>query len=205
MTRMTPPLLTKGRYTLVSPFVAEGTVLYTCTALRTFGECEVAGEDVLNDVYIKHNLTLADYNRDLSAGALLVTLMSETEPPIFVPDTYIESYPNLSDVTYNHIVLTASLGAVPDFLNFEFLKSQMSSLISDVIGLEPDVQIARAISTGIVTPEQHEAMEVGRQAAITLRTTDRAKAILLEQKCTRLEEQNRMLVELLQSHEIIPY
>lgn len=205
MTRMTPPLLTKGRYTLVSPFVAEGTVLYTCTALRTFGECEVAGEDVLNDVYIKHNLTLADYNRDLSAGALLVTLMSETEPPIFVPDTYIESYPNLSDVTYNHIVLTASLGAVPDFLNFEFLKSQMSSLISDVIGLEPEVQIARAISTGIVTPEQHEAMEVGRQAAITLRTTDRAKAILLEQKCTRLEEQNRMLVELLQSHEIIPY
>lgn len=204
MTRMTPPLLTKGRYTLVSPFVAEGTVLYTCTALRTFAECEVAGEDVLTDVYLKHSLSQTEYNRDLSAGALLVTLMSETEPPIFVPDTYIESYPNLSDVTYNHIVLTASLGAVPDFLNFEFLKAQMRSLISDVIGLEPTVQIARAISSGIVTPEQHEAMEVGRVAAIKLRTTDRAKAIVLEQKCTRLEEQNKILVQLLQQHGIIP-
>lgn len=204
MTRMTPPLLTKGRYTLVSPFVAEGTVLYTCTALRTFSECEIAGEDVLNDVYLNANLTQADYNRDLAAGALLVTLMSETEAPIFVPDTYIESYPNLSDVTYNHIVLTASLGAVPDFLNLEFLKAQMSALVSDVIGLEPTVQIARAISSGIITPEQHEAMEVGRQAAIKLRTTDRAKAIDLQNKCTRLEEQNKILVELLQANDIIP-
>jgi len=204
MARMTPPLLTKGRYTLVSPFVAEGTVLYTCTALRTFAECEVAGEDVLTDVYLKYNLSQTEYNRDLAKGALLVTLMSETQPPIFVPDTYIESYPNLSDVTYNHIVLTASLGAVPDFLNLEFLKAQMRSLISDVIGLEPTVQVARAISSGIITPEQHEAMEVGRQSAIKLRTTDRANAIVLQKKCTRLEEQNKILVELLQQHNIIP-
>ena len=129
MARMTPPLLTKGRYTLVNPFVAEDTVLYTCTALRTFAECEVAGENVLQDVYLKHNLTEREYNRDLDAGALLVTLMSETQPPIFVPDTYIESYPNLSDVVYNHVVLTVSLGSVPDFLNFDFLKAQMAALV----------------------------------------------------------------------------
>jgi len=204
MTRMTPPLLTKGRYTLVSPFVTEDTVLYTCTALRTFAECEVAGEDVLNEVYVKIGLSQVEYNRDLAAGALLVTLMSETEPPIFVPDTYIESYPNLSDVTYNHIVLAVTLGAVPDFLNFDFLKAQMASLVSDVIGVEPAVQLARAISSGIVTPEQHEALEVGRQAAIKLRTTDRAKALELQTKCTRLEEQNKILVELLQENGIIP-
>lgn len=204
MARMTPPLLTKGRYTLVDPFVAEGTVLYICTALRTFPECEIAGEDVLNDVYIKIGLTAKEYNRDLAAGALLVTLMSETHPPIFVPDTYIESYPNLSDVTYNHIVVTASLGSVPDFLNFEFLKAQVAGVISDVIGVAPNVQIARAISTGLVTPEQHEAMEVGRLAAIKTRTTDRANAIVLQNKCTRLEEQNRILMQLLQENEIIP-
>lgn len=204
MARMTPPLLTKGRYTLVNPFVAEDTVLYTCTALRTFAECEVAGENVLQDVYLKHNLTEREYNRDLDAGALLVTLMSETQPPIFVPDTYIESYPNLSDVVYNHVVLTVSLGSVPDFLNFDFLKAQMAALVSDVIGVTPEVQLARAISSGIVTPEQHEAMEVGRQAAIKLRTTDRAKNVELQNKCTRLEEQNKILVELLQQHNIIP-
>jgi hypothetical protein len=155
-------------------------------------------------VYLKHNLTEREYNRDLDAGALLVTLMSETQPPIFVPDTYIESYPNLSDVVYNHVVLTVSLGSVPDFLNFDFLKAQMAALVSDVIGVTPEVQLARAISSGIVTPEQHEAMEVGRQAAIKLRTTDRAKNVELQNKCTRLEEQNKILVELLQQHGIIP-
>lgn len=204
MARMTPPLLTKGRYTLIDPFVAEGTVLYTCTALRTFPECEIAGEDVLNDVYIRKGLTEREYTRDLAANALLVTLMSDTQAPIFVPDTYIESYPSLSDVTYNHVVLTASLGSVPDFLNFEFLKAQMRAVVSDVIGVEPDVQIARAISTGVVTPEQHEVMEVGRLAAIKLRTTDRAKTLELQNKCIRLEEQNQILMQLLQDHGLLP-
>lgn len=204
MARMTPPLLTKGRYTLINPFVAEPTVLYTCTALRTFAECEVAGEDVLTDVYLAKGLTQAQYTRDLADGALLVTLMSETEPPIFVPDTYIESYPNLTDVIYNHVVLTASLASVPDFLNFDFLKAQIASVVSDVIGVEPEVKIVRAISSGVVTPEQHEAMEVGRLAAIRLRTTDRAKLIDLQNKVTRLEEQNRILVEILQQNNLLP-
>lgn len=204
MKKLTPPLLTAGRYTLSTPFSTDGTVLYTCTALRTFAECEVAGLDVLDEIYIKNGLSASDYRRDVTAKALLVTLMSATEPPIFVPDTYIESYPNLSDVKYNHIILTVSLGAVPDFMNFTFLQNQMQALVSDVIGVEPEVKVMRGISSGAVTPTQHESMEIGRQAAIVVRTTDRANSIVLQRKLTRLEEQNKILVKLLQDNNIIP-
>lgn len=204
MKKMTPPLLTKGRYTLIQPFTTDAAVLYTCASLRTFKECEVAGLDVLNEVYIENGLVASDYQRDYKAGALLVTLMSNTESPIFVPDTYIESYPNLGEVTYNHIILAISLGAIPDFLNLTFLQSQIQAITSDVIGITSEVKLVRADSFGVITPEEHEAMEVARLAAIRLRTTDRAKSIDLQRKCSRLEEQNLILVKLLQDNNIIP-
>lgn len=197
MAKLTPPLLTKGRYTLISPFVAETTVLYTCTAIRTFSECRDSGINVLDTYYIPLGLGVGEYTRDLNAGANLITLYSEESVAIHVPDTYIESYPNLGQVNYNHVVLSVSLSSVPDFLDFSNLKLLMSSLVSDVTGVVPKVAIHKAASKGVITPEQHETIEVARVAAITHRTTDRAELLKANAKVTALETQNKILTKLL--------
>lgn len=194
---MTPPLLTKGRYTLISPFVAIPTNLYTCVAIRTFEECREAGINVLDLYYLPLGLTNVEYSRDLNAKATLITLFSDDLKPLYVPDTYIESYPNLGQVNYNHVVLSVSLSSVPDFLDFSNLKLLMSSLVSDVTGVVPKVAIHKAASKGVITPEQHETIEVARVAAITHRTTDRAELLKANAKVTALETQNKILTKLL--------
>jgi hypothetical protein len=203
MAGITPPLLTKGRYTLVAPFVALPTVLYTCNAIRTFDECLVSGVDVLNGVYIAAGLTKVEYDRDYKAGKKIVTLMSDTETPIYVPDSYIESFPNFDAAPYSHIVCSLDFGALPDFLSLSNLQLEIAALASDVVGKEPVVKIHRAPSTGLVTPEQHEIAEVARQAAISRRTTYRAENIQLRTRITTLEEQNQILVDLLKANGIL--
>ena len=197
MAKLTPPLLTKGRYTLISPFVAETTNLYTCVAIRTFEECREAGINVLDLYYLPLGLTNVEYSRDLNAKATLITLFSDDLKPLYVPDTYIETYPNLGQVNYNHVVLSVSLSSVPDFLDFSNLKLLMSSLVSDVTGVVPKVAIHKAASKGVITPEQHETIEVARVAAITHRTTDRAELLKANAKVTALETQNKILTKLL--------
>jgi hypothetical protein len=203
MAGITPPLLTKGRYTLVEPFTALPTVLYTCSAIRTFDECLVGGVDVLNGIYILAGLTKTEYDRDYKAGKKIVTLMSDTEAPIYVPDSYIESFPNFDAVNYNHIVCSLDFGALPDFMSLANLQLELAGLASDVVGKEPVVKIHRAASSGIITPAEHEVAEVARLAAITRRTTYRAENIQLRAQVTTLTEQNEVLVNLLKANGIL--
>lgn len=203
MAGITPPLLTKGRYTLVEPFTALPTVLYTCNAIRTFDECLVGDMDVLNGIYIHAGLTKVEYDRDYKAGRKIVTLMSDTETPIYVPDSYIESFPNFDAVPYNHIVCSLDFGALPDYLNLANLQLEIAGLASDVVGKEPVVRIHRAGSSGLITPTEHEVAEVARVAAISRRTTYRAENIQLRAQVTTLTEQNAVLVALLQENNIL--
>ncbi|MNQ14370.1 hypothetical protein D3C85_273190 [compost metagenome] len=203
MAGITPPLLTKGRYTLVEPFTALPTVIYTCAALRTFDECLAGGLDVLNAIYIHEGLTKTEYDRDYKAGKKIVTLMSDTETPIYVPDSYIESFPNFDAVNYNHVIGSFDLGALPDFLNLTNLQLEVAALVSDVVGKEPIVKIHRGASSGIISPAQHEVAEVARLAAISRRTTYRAENIKLRAQVTTLEEQNAVLVNLLKANGIL--
>ena len=200
MAGVTPPLLTRGRYTLVTPFTALPTTLYTCAAIRTMPECQIHGEDVLNDIYIKAGLTKADFDRDSKAGSKIVTLLSEDSVPIYVPDSYIESYPNYDAVPYSHTVLSIDLGALPDFVSLANLQLEISALTSDVVGKESKVTVHRGASTGLVTPEQHEVAEVARVAAIKRRTTYRAENVRLEREKAALLEQNRILMQLLKDN-----
>lgn len=200
MAGVTPPLLTKGRYTLITPFTALPTTLYTCAAIRTMQECQIHGEDVLNDIYIKAGLTKADYDRDSKAGAKIVTLLSDEATPIYVPDSYIESYPNYDAVPYSHTVLSIDLGALPDYVSLANLQLEISALTSDVVGKESKVTVHRGASTGLVTPVQHETAEVARVAAIKRRTTYRAENVRLTNENAALVEQNRILMKLLQDN-----
>jgi hypothetical protein len=163
----------------------------------------VAGEDILNEVYTKAGLVKADYDRDFKAGTKIVTLLADDATPIYVPDSYIESYPMYDQRKYTHTILSIDLGALPDFLNLANLQLEISALTSDVVGKESKVTVHRAASSGLITPEQHEVAEVARLAAITRRTTYRAEVLKLQREKTALIEQNQVLMDLLKANGIM--
>lgn len=196
MALKTPPLHAKGVYQVELPWTIAADTIYECIAIRDFNDYMEAGQSVFDLFYAPKGLVLADYQTDKALGANIITLDSPTHPTIHIPDTYITAYPDLGHVAYKNVVLSISLGAIPDGLSLLFLKDQIQGAVSDVIGvISADVKEHVAPFTGVITPDQHAALETAREAAIVNRTTDRAKVIaltaekiLLQEKIAALEQ-----------------
>jgi len=182
MSRLTPPLNATGRFTVSTPFdtVVFETVAYQAVALRRFDDIVELGEDVYTKYYKPFGLSENVFRQDSRANVVIVSLMNPSGEITYVPDSYILRYPNQGDVKYNHVVLSVSLGILPDFLDLSFIKQQLASVASDTIGVVGAVKEHVAGTVGTVTPEQHELMEVARIARITNRKTDRAKALVAQ-------------------------
>lgn len=194
---MTPPLNATGRFILREPFVAKETTVYQCIALRKFDDLVELGSNIFEDYYEPFGLSLNDFRNDDRVDAVIVTLMEPTGEIIYVPDTYIVSYPNMGDVTYQRIVLSIGMGPIPSFLPLEHLQSQIVGLVSDVIGVDGDVRLHAAPALGAVSPEQHEIMEAARANRIVRRGTDRAKLLEEQTKVTQLQERVQVLEQII--------
>jgi len=182
MAKLTPPLGTRGRYTLKTPFTTDAATLYTCAALRSFRDIQERGYNPFNEFYEPMGIEIDAYEDDVAIDANIITLTSDTQPVIYVPDTYILSYPNQDYVLYNQMVLSISLGLVPAYLETAFLESQISALVSDIVGASPEVTKHLAPTYESLTPSEHEVLEVARQQAINMRTTDRVEVLDLQAK-----------------------
>lgn len=202
--RMIPPLGTRGRYSLRAPWTTEPNTLYTCAAIRSFTDLETLGVNILESYYVPMGLEASDVQRDRRDAVAIITLISETTAPIYVPSSYIESYPDLSHRNYHHMVVSASLGPLPDYLDLTFVKGQIASAISETIGVEPEVHLGVAPMIGEVTPEQHEILENAREAAITNRTTDRARLLEAQQRIAQLEQHLSIYEGILRDKGLLP-
>lgn len=189
MARITPPLNAKGLFTVAEPFqsLVLPSVSYTVTAVRSFTEIRQRGSDPLELIYTPVGLTRTAYDEDLRNECLVVTLQSESGKPIYIPDSYITSYPNQGYVKYSHLVVSASLGALPDNFDTTLLKQVVGSVISDYIGVVPTVTVGKAGLSATLTDTQHQINETARQAAIQNRQTDRARAIAAEAQVQQLQ------------------
>lgn len=204
MDRKIPPIGTRGIYSLNAPWATDATVLYSCAALREFVDLENLGSNVYETYYLPYDLERSIYERDRRNNAVIVTLVSETEAPIYVPSSYIASFPDLSYRNYQHLVLSASLGPLPDYIDLTFVKDQMAATLSEVIGVTPVVHVSVAAMNGVISPEDHDVLEVARAAAIANRTTDHARVLQLQQQNTALAQRLAILEQILKDHNLIP-
>lgn len=204
MASTVPPIGTRGRYELESPFSADGDVLYTCGAIRSFKDIENSGKRVYETYYEPFDLAESDYRTDRDNDELIVTLLSGSQAPIYVPSSYIRSYPDQSQRNYQHVVLSASVGPLPDDMDLTFAEDQVASALSDVIGLTPDVNVNVMPLTESVSPEEHESREAAREAAIDNRTTDRARRLELEDQVNRQAQRLEFLEQLVKDEGLIP-
>lgn len=212
MAKKTPPLLAKGRYTLVAPWIANPNMLYTCMAIRAFEDIYKLGYDVQTIYY--HSRGLVDgsiitspaftFAAERAKQPNIITLVGDDGSVIYVPDTFIASYPNLSEVKYSHMVLSVSLGALPDYLDLNAVKAAVSGLVAQTTGVTPTVLEHRVPSTENPTAGQHETLEVTRLSAITLLETDHAKVLRLQSEKTLLQAKINTLVQILQTNNLLP-
>lgn len=192
-----PAVGTRGRYVLKPPFDAAMTpnTLYTMTAVRKFDEIDTFGTNIYTQFYLPYSIPETQVNTDRAAGAMIITLMTDNSPPLYVPTTYVQSYPDLNFKPYNQYMAVLSFGPMAEDTLFEPTIQALKNTTSEFLGVEPEIHIAFMPLTDVITPEQHEAREATRQAAITNRSTDyarlyesQAQVALLQQRITILEK-----------------
>lgn len=193
---ITPSIFTTGIFEVKEPFQVSEGVEYVVTEVRSFEELLRLGIDIFNDVYAPLGLSNDDFVEDRVKLASLVTLSGNGSPTLFIPDTYITSMPNSTSVPYNHAIISVSLGAVPDTLLLENLKTNIGELVLGELGITPMVKEHVAnLNPTYVTNRDHQVAENQRKARLENNTSlynqNSAKDIeiaKLQRKIADLEE-----------------
>jgi hypothetical protein len=179
MARLTPGLGIKGAFLLRPPFKTVADLEYTVTAQRSFAEIRARNGDPQKIVYDPVNLSAGAMQADIDEGAAIIVLATRTGELLYVPDTYIESYPYMGSIPYSHLIASASLGMIPDSQDVTQIQQVIASAISDYIGVEATVFITRGEISDSITEDRHVQLTISRQEAIKTRETDRAAALRL--------------------------
>lgn len=185
---MTPLPNMRGIYTLISPWSVEPTVLYTCKSLQSFSQIVSDGVKGFERYYSPQGLTEADWSRDLAAGAYLCGLFGDDGSVIYVPDVYILNYPSQNSPQYSTFIASALIGPLPSNFNFVAVKAKIAEIISDTIGMEPEVFIDTMDNSTVLTPEEAAAAESARLAQIKNRTSTYAQLLKLQQDYNKLQK-----------------
>ena len=200
VSRITPTIGSKGRYTLSLPWTANAAKLYECEAIRSFDDIYELGVDVYQEYYVpmglvdntvvSGNLFLFKEQRD--AKVCIITLRSTDDGEyIYVPDSYISNSPVSSVKPYSHIVLSVDCGALPDSLDLSALKSDLSDLAKGYLGITTPGNLVlenRAASTNQPTVIEGDALDVARLAAVTIKKSFQQLYLEEQAKNQRNEE-----------------
>lgn len=174
---LTPPVSASGLFQLAPPFEQEliPGVNYTCIAVRKFADIQKLGIDPYSTYYVPNGLTETIYEEDVVAGECIVTLRSNGGAFLYVPTSYILSYPNQGGIPYTAIVLGVDLGPIPNYVDLTAIKMAISNLVHDTFGVTPQIQQAAISETKNMSIADANAIEAARLSEINTNQTDRAK------------------------------
>lgn len=210
MAKRTPPLYASGKWTLRSPWVAAPDVNYVCHAIRTFEDIEKMGENVYERYYkpyitdgSTHDSKVWLFSKEKQEYPNIVTLISNDNRIIYVPDTFIVSFPDSSEFKYNQVVLAVPLGILPDKFDTSHIIQAVKDKVNTMLGININPLVSVASLTSNPTLEEHLALEANRAAAI--KNVESTETLLVQEKAktNALIEQNRMYEDILRQNGLL--
>lgn len=170
--KLTPPYGATGYWELKAPFHAKVGMVYSCKEIRSFSMLRLQGVNVYEKYYLPHNLENSKQEEDSRAYASIVTLLAANGERIYVPDTYIEKYPELNTDGYNRYILSCDLGTLPTNTTINHLVEKVSAEVEKALGRKPLVAIHVApIKSDKLTPAERTREEANRLAQVKDKTT----------------------------------
>lgn len=188
---LTPPINTRGLFTVFSPFTVELTTVYRCTSIRTFDVLISKGIDVHEEFYAPLNLDEKTYEDDFDMRASIVTLVSSEGDHVYIPNTYIESYPGMNGLDYNRKLFVMDLGLLPTTIDVSNMIPDVVDVISKVVGVSATCEYVEVPYIQSITQSEHVQLEATRMAAI-------ASSTPMVERIVELEEINNTQSELIE-------
>ena len=159
-----PTIGLTGYYPLSAPF--DGHVIenekYTCHAIRRIGDYVALNEDIKAIVYDFYGLTNEDFENDRKDNMYILSLQSESGEWLYVPARFLLSYPIVNGVGYRSTALSLSLGAIPEDFDLEPIKTMISDIVFDTLGIRPNIAQVITSKTILVSSENHASIEAAR-------------------------------------------
>ena len=184
--RITPTINTVGVFKVEKPFFVESKRVYEVVAIREFDDIWLQGGDVYEEYYKPNGLSEEIYERDVKLGATIVTLKSKVGN-VYIPDTFIESFPKLGYLNYKHVILSVDIGAVSDDINLDALIADLKELASKHVGVTAKVKKHTAPTTNALTRDEVKSLEKQRQG---LRDVPESKELLYQETKRKLDMMN---------------
>lgn len=187
---LTPPIGAAGRWNVKPPFNAlvNASISYQCMAVRKLADILALGVNVLETYYSPHGLTEDIYQTDLETDTCILSLYGSDGTWVYVPNSYLTSYPEVDGVLYNNLALMVTLGALPDSADLGFLKTQIQGMVTNLVGVSSEVMTVVIAGQTIVSYEAHETYEAARQNTMEMSTTDYSRQVSLEAENTALRD-----------------
>lgn len=200
MAKRTPAMYARGAYELKQPWNAASNKVYTCIAIRSFEDIYKQNEDVYTTYYKQYMLdgetvngAVFSFAEETAALPNICTLRSENNEIIYVPDTYILSYPNTTLVPYSNVVLGVTLGPLPDELDLIGISESIKDSVKKFYGIDISISTMRIPTSTNPTPEEHEQLEEVRLGAITANTSMEEQ---LEKALATIDDQRNYIAQL---------
>jgi hypothetical protein len=130
-------------------------------------------------VYTPVGLTASAYAEDQIEGAIVIALRDSAGNVMYVPDTYIESYPGLGSVPYSRLIGVVDLGMWANYRDLDDVMASIKESCKGNLGVDVEVTLARGSVTNSVTETQHVQLTAAREAAKTNNETATATIIRL--------------------------
>lgn len=184
MARNTPPMNISGPFLLRTPFVADSTKSYTVTAHRSFSELLARSQDPMALIYTPVGLTVSAYSEDQLDGALVIALRDSSGNVMYVPDTYIESFPEMGSVAYSRLIGVVDLGMWANYRDMDDIQATIADACKANLGVDVTITLARGATSNSMTEQQHIQLTASREAAKTNKESTHAVIVRLTDDIT---------------------
>lgn len=196
--KLTPAIYSNGKFTVRMPRQIDAEAIYTCIAIRSFDDIYQKGEDVYETYYVPYGVIdgvmvdgrAFDFETERAGSPNIITLQNKLGALYYIPDTFITSFPNQTDILYTQRILSINLGPLPATLDITNITADIEDLVKNRLGISNPA--VRENSVPVITNPTYEesvAMERSRKAAIVQNESLReqlvkAQALINQQQAT---------------------
>lgn len=192
---MIPPLSATGLYRVSAPFdsVLLSNRSYTCMAIRRLSDFIGLGVDPYDTYYKPLNIDEAKYKTDYANNECIISLQSTDGSWVYVPSSYILSYPELNGIPYSRVGLFADLGALPDSLDLTYAKAKVADVLAALLGIPVSVSTVVTSARTLISQNDHLTAEATRLQNVTQNDTDYSEVFRLQNEIEMLRARNMQL------------
>lgn len=196
-----PSLFSSGSYEADAPFdtVVIKDKYYINKAIRTIEEMRSDEKDLYKAIFAPVSISEDDYPAILETlqernGAIIV-LMGLDGSKVYLPSTYLKSFPLVDGVSLERMCLIVDLGPCVPSLAAELGSTQehIKSYVQAHLGISAEVVLGTVPTIGYVSKEQADTNEITRKNKITETRTD---AIIIAQQEATITSQQAYIKQL---------